>query len=69
MVMLIFLTTIASQEKKSKINKTLSPNILYLNNGDGTFKDVSKQFKIDKNNFSTPASLETLIVMVFLICL
>ena len=52
----IFLTTIASQEKKSKINKTLSPNILYLNNGDGTFKDVSKQFKIDKNNFSTSAS-------------
>ena len=52
----IFLTTIASQEKKSKTNKTLSPNILYLNNGDGTFSDVSKQFKINKNNFSTSAS-------------
>ena len=52
----IFLTTIAAQEKKSQSNKTLSPNILYLNNGDGTFKDVSKQFKIIKNNFSTSAS-------------
>ena len=37
----LFLTTIASQLDKSKKNKTLSPNLLYINNGNGTLELIS----------------------------
>ena len=52
----LFLTTIASQLDKSKKNKTLSPNLLYINNGNGTFSDQSSKFRIVKNTFSTSSS-------------
>ena len=52
----LFLTTIASQLDKSKKNKTLSPNLLYINNGNGTFSDQSSKFRIIKNTFSTSSS-------------
>ena len=37
----LLITTIASEDKQTKKKKTLSPNLLFLNNGDGTFTDVS----------------------------
>ena len=52
----LFLTTIASQVDNSKRNKTLSPNLVYINNGDGTFSDQSSKFRINKRNFSTSSS-------------
>ena len=52
----LFLTTIASQVDQTKRKKTLSPNLLYINNGDGTFSDQSLKFKINKSNFSTSSS-------------
>ena len=52
----LLVTTIASQNIQTKKKKTLSPNLLYINNGDGTFTDVSSKFGITKNNFSTSSS-------------
>ena len=33
------------------------PNVLYLNNGDGTFKDISKQAGIDAPNWSSGGAM------------
>ena len=52
----LLITTIASENNKTKKKKTLSPNLLYINNGDGTFTDVSSKFGLTKNNFSTSSS-------------
>ena len=52
----LLVTTIASQDNQTKKKKTLSPNLLYINNGDGTFTDVSLKFGLTKNNFSTSSS-------------
>ncbi|MFL2632399.1 MAG: CRTAC1 family protein [Candidatus Marivariicella sp.] len=52
----LLITTIASEDNKTKKKKTLSPNLLYINNGDGTFTDVSSKFGLTKNNFSTSSS-------------
>ena len=52
----LFVTTIASQADQSKKKKTLAPNLLYINNGDGTFTDFSSKYGIIKNNFSTSSS-------------
>ena len=52
----LLVTTIASQDNQTKKKKTLSPNLLYLNNGDGTFTDVSSKYGITKDNFSTSSS-------------
>ena len=52
----LLITTIASQNIQTKKKKTLSPNLLYINNGDGTFTDRSSKFGITKNNFSTSSS-------------
>jgi len=49
----LFLSTIATR-KNGEIG--LSSNILYRNNGDGTFTDVTKEYKLTKTNFSTSAS-------------
>ena len=46
------LLKLINQKKK----KTLAPNLLYINNGDGTFSDFSSKFGIIKNNFSTSSS-------------
>ena len=52
----LFITTIASEVDPSKKKKTLAPNLLYINNGDGTFSDFSSKYGITKNNFSTSSS-------------
>jgi hypothetical protein len=52
----LFVTTIASEVDPSKKKKTLAPNLLYINNGDGTFSDFSSKYGITKNNFSTSSS-------------
>ncbi|MAD13214.1 MAG: hypothetical protein CMC04_10950, partial [Flavobacteriaceae bacterium] len=52
----LLVTTIASQNIQTKKKKTLSPNLLYINNGDGTFTERSSKFGITKNNFSTSSS-------------
>ena len=33
------------------------PNVLYLNNGDGTFKDISKQAGVDAPNWSSGGAM------------
>jgi len=52
----LFVTTIASQDNKTKKKKTLSPNLIYINNGNGTFTDFSSKLGITKSNFSTSSS-------------
>ena len=52
----LLITTIASEDNQTKKKKTLSPNLLFLNNGDGTFTDVGSKFGLTKNNFSTSSS-------------
>ena len=52
----LFITTIASEVDPLKKKKTLAPNLLYINNGDGTFSDFSSKYGITKNNFSTSSS-------------
>jgi hypothetical protein len=39
----LIVTTMSHQDK----NRTLAPNLLFLNNGDGTFSDVTKKWGLD----------------------
>lgn len=51
----LFITTITSREKKSVIPREI--NLFFLNNGDGTFKDVTKEYGLDQlYSFSTGGS-------------
>ncbi|MDP5139545.1 MAG: CRTAC1 family protein, partial [Spirosomaceae bacterium] len=51
----LFVTTITTKDKKKVIPRAI--NLLFLNNGDGTFRDATAEFKLDKmNSFSTGAS-------------
>ncbi len=51
----LFITTITSREKKEVIPREI--NLLFLNNGNGTFKDVTKEYGLDQlYSFSTGAS-------------
>ena len=34
----------------------MSSNLLYINNGDGTFSDLTSKYGIQKRNFSTSSS-------------
>lgn len=58
----ILVTTFASDQIKGIITiddgipKGISHNILYINNGDGTFTDKTEIYKLIKKNFSTSAS-------------
>ena len=48
----LFITTITTKDSVKRIPR--APNLLFLNNGDNTFRDVSKEFGIDQmNSFST----------------
>lgn len=51
----LFVTTITTKNKKQPIPR--AANLLFLNNGNGTFKDVTKEFGLsDLISFSTGAS-------------
>lgn len=51
----LFITTITTKGKKLPVPR--APNLLFLNNGNGTFKDATKQYKLDQlSSFSTGAS-------------
>ncbi len=58
----IFVTTFASDQINAIIVvddgkiRGITNNLLYLNNGDGTFTESSKRLKLNKKNFSTSAS-------------
>jgi len=58
----ILVTTFASDQIKGIITiddgkpKGITQNILYINNGDGTFRDNTENYKLTKKNFSTSAS-------------
>jgi len=58
----ILVTTFASDQIKGIITiddgipKGISQNILYINNGNGTFTDKTEIYKLIKKNFSTSAS-------------
>ena len=58
----IFVTTFASDQINAIIViddgkiRGISKNILYINNGDGTFTNSSKKFNLTEENFSTSAS-------------
>lgn len=48
----LFVTTITSKDSVKKIPR--AENLFFLNNGNGTFRDVTKEFKIDRlMSFST----------------
>ena len=51
----LFVTTIAEKISNSKFKK-LAKNLLFLNNGDGTFSKATEKFKLDIKNFSTGAT-------------
>ena len=51
----LFVTTIAEKISNSKFKK-LAKNLLFLNNGNGTFSIATEQFKLDIKNFSTGAT-------------
>lgn len=51
----LFVTTITTKNKKKVIPRAI--NLFFLNNGDGTFRDATADYKLDKmNSFSTGAS-------------
>ena len=51
----LYITTITSKGEKQLIPR--APNLLYLNNGDNTFRDATKEFGLAEfNSFSTGAS-------------
>ncbi len=51
----IYITTITSKGTKKLIPR--APNLLYLNNGNNTFRDATKEFGLDQfNSFSTGAA-------------
>ncbi len=51
----LFITTITTREKKQVIPREI--NLLFLNNGNGTFKDVTKEYGLDQlYSFSTGGS-------------
>ncbi len=51
----LFITTITRRDKKLPIPRSI--NLLFLNNGDGTFRDATKEYGLDQLlSFSTSAS-------------
>lgn len=51
----LFITTSAEKGKENRIPR--APNLLFINNGDLTFRDATKEFGLQKyNSFSTGAS-------------
>ena len=51
----LFITTITSRDKKEVIPREI--NLLFLNNGNGTFRDVTKEYGLDQMfSFSTGGS-------------
>ncbi|MBL0111244.1 MAG: CRTAC1 family protein [Saprospiraceae bacterium] len=52
----LFITTITSRDSVKQIPRAI--NLLFLNNHDGTFRDATSAFRLDKmNSFSTGASV------------
>ena len=52
----LLVTTITSQNNQPNKKNKLSYNLLYINNGDGTFSDSSSKYGLQKKNFSTSSS-------------
>ena len=52
----LLVTTITSQNNHPNEKNKMSSNLLYINNGDGTFSDLSSKYGIQKRNFSTSSS-------------
>ncbi|MFN4144474.1 MAG: CRTAC1 family protein [Runella sp.] len=51
----LFITTITTKGKKQPVPR--APNLLFLNNGNGTFRDATKDFRLDQlSSFSTGVS-------------
>lgn len=50
----LYITTITSKTNPKVIPR--APNLLYINNGNNTFRDATKEFHLDINSFSTGAS-------------
>ena len=51
----LFITTITRRDRKERIPRSI--NLLFLNNGNGTFRDATKEYGLDKMlSFSTAAS-------------
>lgn len=51
----LFITTITRRDRKVRIPRSI--NLLFLNNGNGTFRDATKEYGLDKMlSFSTAAS-------------
>ncbi len=50
----LYITTITAKDKKEKVPR--APNLLFINNGNGTFRDATKEYGLDKYlSFSTGA--------------
>ena len=52
----LLVTTITSQNNQPNKKNKMSSNLLYINNGDGTFSDSSSKYGLQKKNFSTSSS-------------
>ncbi len=52
----LLVTTITSQNNHPNDKNKMSSNLLYINNGDGTFSDLTSKYGIQKRNFSTSSS-------------
>ncbi|MES2517425.1 MAG: CRTAC1 family protein [Bacteroidota bacterium] len=51
----LFVTTVTTKGKKLPVPRAM--NLLFLNNGNGTFRDATKEYKLDQlSSFSTGAS-------------
>ena len=64
----LFVTTIAEKISNSKYKK-LAKNLLFLNNGDGTFSRATEQFKLDIKTFLLVPPSVISILTAILICL
>ncbi|MDA8763050.1 CRTAC1 family protein, partial [Flavobacteriaceae bacterium] len=52
----LLVTTITKQNNQPNNKNKMFSNLLYINNGDGTFSDLSSKYGIQKRNFSTSSS-------------
>ena len=52
----LLVTTITSQNNHPNDKNKMSSNLLYINNGDGTFSDLTSKYGLQKRNFSTSSS-------------
>ena len=65
----LLVTTITSQNNHPNDKNKMSSNLLYINNGDGTFSDLTSKYGIQKRISLHPLLLEILMQMVIQIYL